>query len=367
MARATRRVAQAAFACAAVIGLVVGCGADGSGGPIDEATDPQPTDPGATLPPPSDPGTPPAATDAGAAKKDASPPPVDAGPPPPDPGTACPTIDEVKTRSCGACGTQSTLCEADGDSGAGKWSAYGPCTGELAGGCIPGTVTTEACGNCGTLTKTCTKYCAYTSTTCSGEPAGSCAPGNVDLSSASCTTPNTYRQRTCGSTCTYGSFGASCAPPPTTVEVPVTAGQVTGTLVTFSSDQTAALLAGTCPSATTSTTTTTAYTYVTVHNPNALSATVAIYNSQATGGTVFTTELAAYDGTTVPANRATCLKGVATYGTSALTGSSSFASLDNTRAVTIPAGGSVIVYDAARSATTTAGTAQFNVKLVSLQ
>jgi hypothetical protein len=74
---------------------------------------------------------------------------------------------------------------------------------------------------------------------------------------------------------------------------------------------------------------------------------VSIYNSLAPGGAVYKTVLAAYDGTTPPASdpqRQACVKGVASYGTVALTGDSNFASLDGTRVVTIAPGASVIVF-----------------------
>jgi hypothetical protein len=91
----------------------------------------------------------------------------------------------------------------------------------------------------------------------------------------------------------------------------------------------------------------TPYQYITVENPHAKTATVSIYNSLAPSGAVYKTVLATYDGTTPPADdtqRRACVKCVASYGTVALTGDSSFASLDGSRVVTIPAGGSVLVY-----------------------
>lgn len=80
---------------------------------------------------------------------------------------------------------------------------------------------------------------------------------------------------------------------------------------------------------------------------------VSIYNTQATGGIVFKTTLAAYAGATPPADgddaaRKSCLKGTNSSGTAALTGSTSFASLDGTRAVTIAPGDTVTVYLAAQ-------------------
>jgi hypothetical protein len=348
MRRTKTGLAAAATASAVVIALVVGCGAEGSSGSPDDTAAVDPTDPKVSLPPPSEPGE--AQVDAAAPPKDGGVKSVDAGPPPPDAGSPCATIDEIKTKKCGACGTQSTVCLADGDGGAGKWSVYGACTGELAGGCVPGTVVTEACGNCGTVTKTCSSYCAFTSGTCTGQPASSCVPGAVDLSTAGCATADTYRQRTCAASCTYGSFGATCSPAPATIQVPPSPGQITTALVTLTSTKTIGRLGGTCPAATIAATAT-PYAYVTVHNPNAKAATVAVYNQQAPGGTIFPTLLASYAGATVPATaaaRKACVKGVNDFGDDTLTGDSSFASLSDVDAVTIPAGGSVVVYDGAQ-------------------
>lgn len=357
---------------------IVGCSADGAGDVVGEGA---PTDPGtspAQLPPSSsgggssggevDSGKPPTAKDAG---KDSA---VDAGPPPPVPGTPCAKLDEVRQKTCGACGKQETICLA-GAGGAGAWSEYGACTGELAGGCIPGTVVTEACGNCGTQTRTCTAYCAFTTSACAGQPAGACVPGNVDLSNAGCSVADTFRQRTCGSACTYGSFSSSCSAPPSSVEVGPTVGSVTSTIAIVDASDVLSRPSGTCPNATLSTTVSTPYTYVTVHNPLAKSATVAIYNSLPTGGVAFKTVLAAYDGSAPPvgdAARKACVK-LRTYGTTALTGDSKYASLDGTAAVTLAPGASVSVfvgaynaYDATKPADST-GKVKLNVQTMSLQ
>jgi len=333
----------------------VGCAAAGEVDPLIDTggNAPEPT---AQLPGPSAPA-PTSSEDAGKPAKDAGTKDsaVDAGPPPPVPGAPCTTIDEVRKRACGACGTQATIClsAGDPDAGAGTWQEYGPCEGELAGGCIPGTKVTEACGNCGTLTKTCSAYCAFTTSACTGQPASSCVPGNVDLSTASCGVPNTFRQRTCQASCTYNSFGSECMAPPTTIEVGPTTGSVTSTIAVLTADAVLSRPTGTCPNATLSTTVSTPYTWLRVHNPLAKEAQVAIYNTVAPGGVVFKTLLAAYAGAGTPsgdAERKACTKGVATIGTAALTGDSKLASLDGTRAVTIAPGATVTVYVAAYNA-----------------
>ncbi len=361
------------------LSAAVGCSADGSSGVIDEATPTEPEESGAQLPPSSggDSGGPTKdAGDGGKPPKDggkeAS---VDAGPPPPVPGTACSMIDEIRKKACGACGTQSTICLATAAGGAPKWSDYSPCGGELAGGCVPGTVVNQACGNCGSQTKTCTQYCAFTISACAGQPVGSCVPGGVDLSNAGCSA-DTFRRRSCKSSCTYDNFAATCDAPPNVIEVGPTPGSVTSTIAILSEAQTISRMSGTCPTATLSTTITSPYVYLQVHNPLATAATVAIYNSLAPGGVAFKTAMAAYDGAVGPTDDATrkaCLKGVSTYGTIALTGDSKFASLDGTKAVTIAAGATVTVYVGAYNAfdptkpADSTGKVRLNVQTTSLQ
>ena len=354
---------------------VVGCSANGSSGAIEDTTPVAPGD-NSMLPPSSsggpaeDAGQPDAKKDSSA--KDSAPP--DAGPPPPVPDTPCTTLDEVRKKSCGACGNQSTIClEVAGTK---KWSVYSTCGQELAGGCIPGTVVDEACGNCGTQKKTCSQFCAFTTAACGGQPANSCVPGSVELTNAGCASGETFHQRTCSATCTAPSFGAACSAPPTIVEVGPTVGNVTSTIAVLGEAQTLPRISSTtCPTATFPTTVTSPYVYLQVHNPLATSATVAIYNSLAPGGVAFKTALAAYDGVAAPtdeASRKVCLK-AATYGTTALTGDSKFASLDGTKAVTIAPGATVSVYvaayyayDPAKPADST-GKVKLNVATMSLQ
>jgi hypothetical protein len=351
-------VTAARVAVATVFGVavVVGCSASGSSDPVDDTT---PTDPGmpapATLPPSSAPvgdvdasKAPP--KDAG---KDSA---VDAGPPPPVPGTSCPTLNELKKKKCGACGEQATLCLGGasggdaGDAGGGTWSDYGTCDNQLIGGCIPGTIVTASCGHCGTQTKTCSAYCGFSLSACKGEPPMSCVPGAVDLSNAGCTTTATYHQRTCASTCTYGNYGLTCDAAPTTIEVGPTVGNVTSTIATFTSTQTTTRLTGSCPTATLSAVTTvTPYVYIKVHNPLAKSVVVSVYDSVAPGGVVFPTLLASY-GAATPATdvaRKACVQGVNDFGDDSLTGDSDFASLSDVDAVTIPANGTVTIYNGA--------------------
>jgi hypothetical protein len=353
---------------------VVGCTADGSGA-IEDTAPLDPENPN-TLPPssssgdlPDDAGKPDAKKD-GSTKDSAAP---DAGPPPPVPDTPCATVDEVRKKPCGACGNQSTICLSV--AGAKKWSVYSSCEQELVGGCIPGTFVNEPCGNCGTLKRTCSQFCAYINAACGGQPASSCVPGSVELQSAGCPTANLFHQRTCGATCTAPSFDATCSAPPTVVEVGPTPGNVSSTIAILSEAQSLTRISGTACPAATLTTIVTPYVYLQVHNPLAKSATVEIYNSLAPGGVVFKTALAAYDGAVAPTDDATrkvCLK-AATTGTVALTGDSKFASLNATKTVTIAPGATVSVYVAAYYAydptkpTESTGKVKLNVSTVSLQ
>ena len=365
-----------AIVCALVTVTFAGCTADGTTGEVPE-TEPATNEPGAVLPGSSgdedEPDEP--VGDAGkkkdGGKSDAG---KDAGPPPPEPGDPCTDLNKIVEKKCGACGKQSTVCLA-GDAGTGYWSAYGACSGELVGGCIPGETVTEDCGNCGTRVRTCSAYCVLSSPTCTGQPADSCPPGSIDLTAAGCSAPNTFRARTCKADCSYNPFG-DCAAPPTSVNVAPTVGSVSSTVAVLSSSQTMAKMTGTCPNPTLSTTISTPYTYIQVKNPLAKAATVSIYNSLAPGGDVLETILAAYQGAVAPtaeAARKACDKGVSISGTTALTGNTKFASLDNTRKVTIPAGGTVSVYvaaerayDATKPADTT-GSVKLSVKTESVE
>jgi hypothetical protein len=358
------------------VGLAIaGCTADGGG--ADLGTDQPATDPsdngGAQLPPPSQSssgGSGP--VDAGkkdSGKSDAA---VDAGPPPPDAGDPCTKADDVATRPCGACGTQQALCTAADDAGALKWSDYGVCSGEVAGGCIPGTVTTEACGNCGTLTKTCTKYCAYTSSTCSGQPTNACTPSAIDYSTAGCSTPNTYRNRTCSGTCQWSAFSGTCAAPnnPNKMTISGTVGQVVSQQWTLSAS-TQGHKPSDCGGSASSTNV--QYVAVEVKNNTAQKATVSIYQTKAPSGSELDTLIWVYNKTLPPQDDTTlvaCDYGVedscsSTVPANLCANASSYnlAGLSN---VTINAGASVLVYSSGYSSSVT-GPFILNVKTDLLQ
>lgn len=353
-----RMLGVAAFA---IVVAAVACSASAVEDDL-QAVAPQEPDPNggsAQLPPSSSSGSssggaPVGPTPNDAGKKEAS---VDAGPPPPEPGTPCSVADEIKERRCGACGKQSTICLG------GKWSDYSACGGELPGGCIPGTTTTEACGNCGTRAKTCNNSCTWSAAACGGQPANACTPGGVELASAGCTTANTFRSRSCTTTCTWNPFTTACTAPPTTIEVPPTPGGVNYTYVVLKSTQTTKRLEDECPTGLLSTDVT-PFAWVQVHNGNAKKAVLTVYNSQAPGGPVFETSLAAY-GATKPATdaaRKSCAVGVAEFSEPSTTGDDRFAALEDTYEVPIAAGATIWVYNAAYDAAST-GQLKLNVRL----
>lgn len=354
---------------------VVGCSASGGG---DDTTDQSPTDPNqnnsASLPPPSNPPTgdnppPPSGTDAG--KKDSGTDSgKDAGPPPPNPGDSCTKVDSTASKQCGACGTQQAICQGDPEAGTLKWSDYGVCQGELAGGCTPGT--TEACGNCGT--HTCSKYCAWD--TCK-EPPGACTPNAKDYSAAGCTTPSTYRMRTCGTTCSWSSFSTTCAAPVNDIVLnsPTTVGQTTSTNITLAASKVGNRVTafGTCPlSAGDVDTGNYPYQYVEVKNTSAKAQTVTVYTSAAPGGPNIDTVIVGYSTALQPMDETgmeACAFGpddqCSATADTALCGDSNFSILHN---VTIPAGASILInvstyYENGSGTQTTTGTIKLNVKL----
>ncbi len=260
-------------------------------------------------------------------------------------GTACTTVGFIYPKKCGFCGTSEAACEADM-----KVGVYGACSGEVVDGCMPGTTRSSACGLCGTKSEICQNNCQWASGTCMGEPVGACAPGNVKYTTAGCTTANTFRKQTCGTTCQYGApEPPPCKPKDTGVAIATTVG---GT-VTFSgelsklTDQIPRQGSGTCP--TTPSTTSTSYAYVEVKNTTAQAAKVEIWFDAPAGGTDIDTVVTTYPGNvipTTPAARNACTNTVNDF-CSTLPCTGSWSGLVGTAAVSIPAGGSILVYHAA--------------------
>jgi hypothetical protein len=357
----------------------VGCSAEGGSADV---TNPEATDEGAKLPSSSSSGDH-GGEDGGnnAANGDAS---VDAGPPPPVPGTACKTAGEKGKKPCGACGFSEALCEDDGK-GALKWSEYGvTCNDEVPNGCIPGTVVQAPCGDCGMLTKTCTQYCAFTSTSCNGQPANHCPAGHVEYTTMGCTAASTYKHRTCADTCTWSAFTTTCEAPvnDTVLTIPVTVGAKATNTITFSAAKVGSrIVPGTCPVAL-NVYVDHPYQYVELKNPSAKTAKVTVYTSVAPGGVVIDTVMAAYATAIVPmddAARKACTWGgnddMTAAEATALGSDVKFSILGNSATtggpVVVPAGGSVIVYVGSFYGTVavaqpTTGSLRINVRLDAL-
>lgn len=269
----------------------------------------------------------------------------------PVPGAACAVIDQVVSRACGMCGRKSILCEKT-PSGALAWSAYSPCEGE-AGECTPGTQREEACDNCGTRSVSCTSTCRWATSACSAPPAATCTPGSVDLTSAGCAQPFTYRARQCDAACSYEPYGA-CEAAPTTIEVGPTPGSRSSTIVVL--DEKIAVASGsTCPLTSSLAGDDTVSAYTQLHNPSAKAVRVSLFHSVAPQSAgPFATSIVVYDQATAPttiAERRDCLK-ASNIGNATLTGNPLFASIDSSaKQFTIPAGATYVVYSAAESAT----------------
>ncbi len=179
------------------------------------------------------------------------------------PDGACPVLNATRSRACGMCGQAISRC-IDNGRGNGTWSAYGACTGEVADGCTPGSVKSEPCGACGTVTKTCNNACAYATTACS-EPA-SCSTGVLN--------------------------------------VPFTVGGTNSQIVTLSTAQVGTRIRGACPATLEPLVGPFTYQYTEVKNSTGHPATVTIYVSQAAGGPLLDTTMVAYNGTVRPADAA---------------------------------------------------------------
>lgn len=361
------------------LALVVACSANGSGDDLipqtDEAGATEPTPTGAVLPGSTVPdatvedASKDAAKDAGKdAAKDASDSGVDAGKPSPNEGDACATLDEIFSRMCGACGTQEALCLPKADGTPGVVSSYSGCANELATGCIPGTTENEACGNCGTRARTCTKYCAWTAGACTGEPVNSCSPTAQDYTSAGCPTAGTLRTRACNGVCSWSSWSPTCGGLDFKLVAPATVGESVSGIFPLRAQVSGKRMSGTCPNGYFSTTTNHPYAYVEVVNPTATTLTLSAWNTLAqTGGPIIDTLMTWYPGNVKPADEAArkmCAKGVADSCGTLPCGDYKWAGLTATNAITIAPSGSVLVYFGSYYPAGGSSVAEGDVKLV---
>lgn len=374
------RFFAAALLASSTFALVAACSANGDGDTFlpttDEAGATEPA-PGNGHPSSGEPDTSPSHPDAGkdaakdASKDAAKDSPTDASKPVPAPetGDACKTLDEVFTRSCGICGTQSSLCLAKPDGTPGVVSDYSPCTNELAGGCAPGATETEACGNCGTRQRTCTSTCAWSAGACAGEPVSSCTPTAVDYTNAGCPTAGTGHTRSCNANCTWTNFTAACEPLDFKLVVAAAPGATVSAVYPLRATFAAKRMTGTCPNGTLSSTTTHPYVYVELVNPTENALTVSAWNTAATsGGAVIDTLMTWYAGNTKPtddASRKACAKGIGDSCPASLPcGDSKWAGLTDANAITLPPFGSALVFFGSYFATGSGSTSEGPVKLV---
>ena len=344
---------------------VVGCSADGGGAGIadtttDQTIPPAPADPPnvGKLPPSNGSGDSGAPVDAGrdASKRDGGGPKpeagVDAGPPPPVPGTVCAALNTIAMKPCGKCGTTGAVCLDDGTgTGKGTWSDYGAC-GDEKGSCMPGETVTEDCGNCGKQVKTCNQFCAFSTSACAGQPMNSCKPATTEYSTAGCVTPQTYRNRTCGATCTWSNFTAACDAPVNDLKLDIgtSVAALTSKTITLTAARVLSRLSAfsLCPQVSAPTAGNFPYQYVEIHNPSATEAAkVTVYASAAPGGFVIDTMMVGYGGSVQPVDepaRLACRDGANDQSSSAdlpLTGNLDFSIL---KGIAIPAGGSILIY-----------------------
>lgn len=279
------------LSCLVGAALVVGCSADGSSNAFATSGGPaEPSQPGATLPPPSAGSS---DGDGGAlgAKPDAG---KDAGPALPAPGDPCSKVNQIFERPCGACGEQSAIC-LPAEGGAPRVSDYSACTGELAGGCVPGATDSVACGNCGTQKKTCTASCTWSTSTCAAPP-GACKAGTTEYTIAGCAMASTYRARTCSAACAWSSYSACAAPVnENVVDVNPTAGLWSTAQVTLSASKVAPALDwdGGCP-VTSLVPGSFPYTYLEIRNTTGKRATVSVSSSTPAGVSDLYVTFAAY-------------------------------------------------------------------------
>jgi len=349
------------------------CSADGSGDTLVDTLGSGTEPPPSAVLPPSSGGEGGSASDGGKdtgaskdAKADTG---VDAGKPAPAPGSACAKLDEIFTRACGACGKQEALCLPKPGGGAGVVSDYSACAGELAGGCVPGTVENEPCGNCGTRKRTCNPYCAWTTSACGGEPPGACTPTAQDYTAAGCASAGTVRTRACGASCGWSAFSASCEALDFKLTVAPTAGESVSAIYPLRAAMADKRLSSTCPNGYFSTAASYPYVYVELVNPTAQTLTLSAWNTVAqAGGPIIDTTMTWYASSERPtddASRKACAKGMGESCPSGLPcGDYRWAGLTGTTAITIPPSASVTLFFGSASPVGGSAIAEGNVKLV---
>ena len=230
----------------------------------------------------------------------------------PKPGDMCPAgvqVNDVISRRCGKCGTQSALCDTGRIVG-----AYGACSNEKtnADACLPGEVIVSECGFCGYQVKRCDNTCAYTEGACLNQVAGGCTKGEVTYIEGLCgpatvppSAPTDVRKQTCSQTCQKGTPEA-CAPRPLDelVASPTPGTVVTGEFGYFGTKE-KKLVVGNCP-ATLGTVDANVH-YARIKNNGAQAINVTVLHKAPTGTTSIPDMLVTtYAGTNKPADRTAC-------------------------------------------------------------
>lgn len=233
----------------------------------------------------------------------------------PKPGDMCPAgvqLNDVITRRCGKCGTQSALCDTGRIVG-----AYGACTNEKtnADACLPGEVIVSECGFCGYQVKRCDNTCSYTEGACLNQVAGGCTKGEVTYLEGICANPTDVRKQTCSQACVKGTPEPCAARPIDEITVSQTAGMtVTGNFATTGTLKAPLLSTGTCP-VTESATVQSLYHYVRIKNTGADEVTITVANGIPAGATRPAVTMAAYPAAptaNIPADRKACAGAVTT-------------------------------------------------------
>jgi hypothetical protein len=238
------------------------------------------------------------------------------------------------------------------------WGEWGTCTGQLApdAGCLPGTQTTASCGICGTQTLICEADCEYGVTNCVGQIDGGCSPGSSTFTpNPACDGGFAGNQQVCSPTTCQLETPSVCVTPPTTITVSTAVGAKLTTFVDFTAANEKPLVADentgfACPTTITSATLD-PYGFITLVNPStSTTATVSVWTSQVAGQPQIDTAIGAY--ATMPTNNAG-LKNCSilptdscddtTDPTSCL-GSYGGLMLSDFDPVVIPAGGSVAIF-----------------------
>ncbi len=103
----------------------------------------------------------------------------------------------MESEPCGNCGTRQRLCAADA-----RWGDFGACAGE--GPCAAGAIRASGCARCGTQMQTCDMLCMWSDGACENQ--GVCEPEEIQTEVCEA---NGERSRACNDACQWGDF-AEC-------------------------------------------------------------------------------------------------------------------------------------------------------------